>query len=78
MDMGVAKGIATTQKKAISRWFPAIAGVADSLVKDSRTAARLETVEILTDVEQVSSLFASMEDWRLGQIVGLDSAFGDL
>jgi len=40
--------------------------------------SRLETLEILTDIEQISDVFASFEDVRQGRIVSFSDAFGDL
>jgi hypothetical protein len=76
--MGVSKGIAESRRKALGKWFPVAAEVARNLVNDARTASRLETIEVLTDLDQVTTLFASLEDWRSGQIVSMDTAFGDL
>lgn len=72
--MAISKGLSQAKKKALARWFPTLAAVAD----DGRTAARLETLEILMDIEQVSELFASLADTRQGQIVTMNHAFGDL
>ncbi len=72
--MAISRGISKTRRKALAKWFPAIGAAAE----DARTAAKLETWEILTDVEQVSNLFASFEDARQGKIVSMDQAFGDL
>lgn len=76
--MGVSKGIAKSKQKALAKWFPVIAEAAQNLVNDDRTASRLETVEILADLDQVTTLFSSLDDWRSGQIVSIDTAFGDL
>jgi hypothetical protein len=73
-DMGESKGIAKARRTALSRWLPGIAdATADRLGK-----ARLETLEVMTDVEQVSTLFASLDDVRRGHIVTMHDAFGDL
>ena len=76
--MGVSKSIAKSKQKALSKWFPVIANAVEAWVSDTKTASRLETIEVLTDIDQVTTLFSSMEDWRLGQIASMDSAFGDL
>jgi hypothetical protein len=76
--MGVSKGIAKSKQKALTKWFPVIAEAAQNLVNDERAASRLETVEILADLDQVTTLFSSLDDWRSGQIVSMDTAFGDL
>jgi hypothetical protein len=77
-DMGVSKGIAKSKQKALAKWFPVIAETAHNLMNDGRTASRLETVGILSDLDQVTTLFSSLDDWRSGQIVTMDTAFGDL
>lgn len=41
-------------------------------------AATIETMEILMDVDQMSQVLSSLEDSRLGRIVCLADAFGDL
>ena len=72
--MAISRRMSRAKRKALAQWFPTIAEIA----ADERHAAKLETLEIMTDVEQVSTLFASMEDMRQGRIVGLKDAFGDL
>ena len=72
--MAVSKGMSNSKRKALAKWFPTIAEVANN----ARTAAQLETVEIMMDIEQVSDLFASFEDLRQGRVVSLKNAFGDL
>lgn len=62
------------EAKAGAHWFASLAIAA----ADSVGAARLETLEIVTDVEQVSLLFASLDDARHGRIVNMSEAFGDL
>jgi hypothetical protein len=73
-DMGESKGMANARKRTLSRWFPCIA----EAVADKLGTARLETLEIMTDVEQVSTLFASLDDMRRGHILAMADAFGDL
>jgi hypothetical protein len=41
-------------------------------------AVTIETMEILMDVEQMGQVLSSLEDSRLGRLVGLVDAFGDL
>lgn len=72
--MAESKGMSKTARKALSRWLPELAGAAT----DALGASRIETFEILTDVEQVTELFASFEDVRKGRIVTMSDAFGDL
>ena len=72
--MAESKGFSQSKQKGLSRWLPTVADVA----ADALGKTRLETLEILTDVEQVSDLFASFEDARLGRIVNMRDAFGDL
>lgn len=72
--MSESKGISSSKRKSLSRWLPSVAEAAT----EALGASRLETLEILTDVEQVSDLFASLEDMRNGRIVSLSDAFGDL
>ncbi|HEY9687067.1 MAG TPA: hypothetical protein V6C52_08845 [Coleofasciculaceae cyanobacterium] len=72
--MAISKRMSRAKQKALGQWFPTIAEAA----ADERNAARLETLEILMDIDQVSSLFASMEELRQGKILGLQDAFGDL
>lgn len=74
----MGKSIAKSKRKALGKWFPVIADVAHNLVNNTKTASRLETIEVLSDLDQVTTLFASLEDWRSGQIVSMDTAFGDL
>lgn len=72
--MGLFNGNSNAERKATARWFPSIAAAATEAIG----SARLETLEILTDVEQVSLLFASLEEARKGHIVTMSDAFGDL
>lgn len=72
--MAESRGMSKTGRKALSRWLPGIASAAT----DALGASRIETFEILTDVEQVTELFASFEDVRKGRIVNMSDAFGDL
>jgi hypothetical protein len=74
LDMAVSKGVSKAKNKALARWFPTIA----DLAADERNAAKLETLEILMDIEQVADLFASFEEARKGQVVNMNAAFGDL
>ncbi len=64
--MAMAKSLSKTKSKLLTRWFGDV------------SAATAETVEILMDVEQVSDLLSSFEDVRRGQVVSMNSAFGDL
>lgn len=68
--MAVSKGIGKSRKKALARWFPSIS--------EAATASHVETLEILTDLDQVTAMFSSFEDVRQGRIVNMKSAFGDL
>ena len=72
--MAISKRATKTQRKILEQWFPALAASA----ADERNAARLETLEILMDVDQVSSLFSSLDDVRQGRMLGMNDAFGDL
>lgn len=76
--MGVSREFSSVKRKKLAKWFPVIAETAKAIISDSRSAARLETAEILLDIEQVTTLFSSLEDWRSGQIMSMDTAFGDL
>ncbi len=62
----MAKQLSQAQQKVLSRWFPELSD------------ATAETLEILMDVDQVSTLLASLDDVRKGQMVSFESAFGDL
>ncbi|WP_373531385.1 hypothetical protein [Vampirovibrio sp.] len=62
------------ESKAGNFWFSSLAMAA----ADSIGASRAETLEIVTDVEQVSFLLASLEDARQGRIISMNEAFGDL
>jgi hypothetical protein len=73
-DMGESKGMMNARRKSLFRWLPGIAETA----ADRLGATRLETLEIMTDVDQVSTLFASLDDVRRGHIVNISEAFGDL
>jgi hypothetical protein len=72
--MASSKDMPNSKRKALSRLFPALAAAAEH----GRTAARLETLEIMMDVEQISDLLTSFEDLRQGRIVNMNNAFGDL
>lgn len=72
--MAESKGISRSKRKSLSGLLPGLAEAAT----EALGASRIETLEILTDVEQVSDLFASFEDIRKGHIVSLSDAFGDL
>lgn len=56
---------------ALEKWTERIFG-------EGRVEAGMETMEILTDLAQVSELFSSLEDLRRGHVVGMSDAFGDL
>ena len=73
-DMAESKGFSESRRKSLARWFP---GIAEAAV-DKLGASRLETLELMTDVEQVSTLFTSLDDMRQGRIVNMQDAFGDL
>lgn len=72
--MEFAKETAKSQYKTLGRLFPTLAGALDN----AKSAARLETLEILMDIEQVSDLLSSFDEARQGRIVNMNSAFGDL
>jgi hypothetical protein len=72
--MANSKGMSKSKRKALGRLFPSIAAAAEG----TRTAARLETLEILMDIDQVTDLLASFDDFRQGRIVNMSKAFGDL
>lgn len=55
-------------------WLTSIAAAATEAIG----SARLETLEIMTDVEQVGLLFSSMDDVRQGRVLNMSEAFGDL
>lgn len=69
--MPLSKGQAKT---SAGGWLASIAAAATEAVG----ASRLETLEIMTDVEQVSLLFSSLDDARQGRVVNMSEAFGDL
>ena len=50
-----------------------LAGVIDNI-----SEAQMETLEILSDVDQMTQLMTSLLEAKSGQIVSLESAFGDL
>jgi len=72
--MAESKGMSNAKRQGLSRWLPTIADAAAGAIGETK----LETLEILTDIEQVSELFASFDDVRLGRIVNMSDAFGDL
>ncbi|WP_303672904.1 hypothetical protein [Vampirovibrio chlorellavorus] len=55
-------------------WFSSVAAAA----VDAVGASRMETLEIVTDVEQISMLLSSLDDSRSGRILSMSDAFGDL
>jgi len=65
---------AESNQKGLARLFPTLAKVLDH----PNTAATIETMEIVLDVEQVSHLLSSWDDARHGRIVSIQDAFGDL
>lgn len=69
--MPLSNGRAKTNDQS---WFSSVAAA----VADAIGASRLETLEIMTDVEQVSLLFSSLDDARQGRVVNISEAFGDL
>lgn len=71
--MAESKEMSKSKSKGLA-WLPSIAEAAANAVG----ASRLETLEIMTDVEQLSEMFASFEDVRHGRIVNMSDAFGDL
>ena len=72
--MGASRNPAYTRLKGLGRFFPVLADV----MEQPRTEARLETLEILLDVEQVSDLLCSWDDARHGRVLAMQDAFGDL
>ncbi len=72
--MSLSDGNTNAERKVATRWFSSVAAAAT----DAIGASRIETLEIVTDVEQVSLLFASLDDVRQGRIVNMSDAFGDL
>ena len=64
--MAISKNLTQAKQKLLARWFPEVSD------------ATAETLEILMDIEQVSDILSSFDDLRKGQIVGMNSAFGDL
>jgi hypothetical protein len=72
--MAESKGMSESKSRGLGRWFPTVAQAAEGALG----ATRLETLEILTDMEQLSDMFASFEDVRHGRIVNMSDAFGDL
>lgn len=66
-------------KTAAAKSIPAaISQKLAALVLDRVTAADVETLSILMDVDQVSHLLQSMQEARLGQHVSMSEAFSDL
>ncbi len=55
-------------------WFSSVAAAA----VDTLGASRMETLEIVTDVEQITMLLSSLDDSRSGRILSMSDAFGDL
>jgi hypothetical protein len=76
--MSSSKDISKGRRQGLANAFPTLAELAADAIENPRAAARLETLEILMDVEQVSDLLNSFEDLSKGRIVGMNSAFGDL
>jgi hypothetical protein len=72
--MAESKRMSKTNRRDITRFLPSVAEAAAGALGKSR----LETLEILTDIEQISDVFASFEDVRQGRIVSFSDAFGDL
>ena len=72
--MAESRGLSESKRRGLGRWFPTVADAAAGLVGEKQ----LETLEILTDMEQLSDMFASFEDVRRGHIVNMSDAFGDL
>lgn len=72
--MADSSGFSKSGRKALGLLLPSLS----EAVTRAFGASQMETFEILTDVEQVSELFASFEDNRQGRIVNLNDAFGDL
>ena len=68
--MATAKSVSKTKQKLLARWFPTLS--------EARANAAAETLDILMDVDQVTTLFASLEDMRAGRVVNAKSAFEDL
>lgn len=65
-------------RSLVGELFPTLAEVAARVTDGQRTVARLETLEILLNVEQVTDFLSSLDDLRQGNIVSMNSAFGDL
>jgi hypothetical protein len=76
--MALSKSASKSKRKTLAKVFPVIGDLLERAVSDSRVAAKLETVELLMDVEQATYLLASLDDFRQGHIVHADTAFGDL
>jgi hypothetical protein len=72
--MGASRNPVYTRLKGLGRFFPLLA----DLLEQPRTEARLETLEILLDVEQVSDLLSGWEDLRHCRVLAMQEAFVDL
>ena len=72
--MAESRELSESKSQGLGRWLSTLIGNS----ADTVGAARLETLEIMTDIEQVSEIFASFEDIRQGRIVKMSDAFGDL
>lgn len=72
MTMPLSNGSAKADGN--SSWFSSVAMAA----VDAVGASRIETLEIVTDVEQISMLLSSLDDSRSGRILSMKDAFGDL
>lgn len=68
--MAISKSISRSKQKLLSRWFPTLS--------EAQANATAETLDILMDVDQVTTLLSSLDDVRHGRVVGMNSAFGDL
>ena len=76
--MSTSRDISKGRRRGMANAFPILTELASGAMEHPRTAARLETLEILMDVEQVSDLLSSFEDLSKGRITSMSSAFGDL
>ncbi|MBY0450718.1 MAG: hypothetical protein K2X01_08860 [Cyanobacteria bacterium] len=62
----MSKGVLQAKLKLLERFMP------------DASEAQIETMEILMDLDQVSSMLSSLDEMRKGQIVSMSNAFADL
>ncbi len=62
----MGKGILQAKLKLLERFMP------------DASEAQIETMEILMDLDQVSTMLSSLDEMRKGQIVSMSNAFSDL